>query len=328
MSRGKGGNKRGAGRLVLAGLVLAAIIIALVALAVGLFRTKTPTPPGGGTATPEPTEPQTQPASCPDVQVVAVPGTWESSPTDDPRNPAANPAALLLNVTGPLQEQFPSSRVDVTTVPYVAQFARPMAPPEATYDDSRAQGTAIAENMIRDRAAECPLTSFVLTGFSQGAVIAGDIASSIGNGAANAPIPADRVLGVGLIADGRRDTTAPAGGLNLGVPGGEGAEVLLYGLPTAAIMPGTTMTGPRPGGFGALADRTVQICAPGDLICDAPANVLTNLIGTIGQLATAASGPIHAMYNSNPIIDGATATAYLTGWAAGLIENAPTPAHN
>lgn len=326
----KRGKRGGAGRLVLAGLVLAAIIIALIALAVGLFRTKTPSPPppGGGTAAPEPTEPQAQPASCPDVQVISVPGTWESSPNDDPHNPTANPAALLLNVTGPLQEQFSASRADVMTVPYVAQFSRPMAPPEATYDDSRRQGTEIAETMIRDRAAECPLTDFVLMGFSQGAVIAGDIASSIGNGDANAPISADRVLGVGLVADGRRNTTAPAAGANLGVPGGKGAEVMLYGLPTSAIMPGTTMTGPRPGGFGALDDRTVQICAPGDLICDAPAEVLTNLLGTLGQLATAASAPIHAIYNSNPIIDGTTATSYLTGWAAGLIENAPTPPHN
>ncbi|WP_024795929.1 cutinase family protein [Tomitella biformata] len=326
MSRGK--KRGGGGKLVLGGLVLAAIVIAIIALVFGLTRTQTPPVPGGPTPTPGPEEPQAQPASCPDVQVISVPGTWESSPTDDPHHPTANPAALLLNVTGPLQEQFPESRVDVMTVPYVAQFARPMAPPEATYDDSRAQGKAAAENMIRDRTAECPLTNFVLMGFSQGAVIAGDIASDIGNGVATAPISADRVLGVGLIADGRRDTTAPAAGLNLGVPGGKGAEVLLAGLNLGPLMPGTTMTGPRPGGFGVLADRAVQICAPGDLICDAPAEVLTNLVGTIAQLSTAASAPIHAIYHTNPIIDGTTATAYLTDWAAGLIQNAPTPAHN
>lgn len=323
--RGNGGRK-----IVLAGLVLAAVIIAVIAIVVGMIRT-TPQPgPGGGTtAPPTPGEPQAQPASCPDVQVISIPGTWESAANDDPHNPTANPAALLLNVTGPLQEQFPESRVDVATVPYVAQFARPMAPPEATYDDSRAQGTAIAESMIRDRAAECPLTNYVLMGFSQGAVIAGDIASAIGTGAANAPVAANRVLGVGLIADGRRDTTAAGSAAqNLGVPGGKGAEVMLGGLRNVPLMPGTTMTGPRPGGFGVLADKTVQICAPGDLICDAPVDILTNLIGTIGQLATAASAPIHAMYDTNPIIDGTTGTAYLANWATDLIETAPVPAHS
>ena len=48
----------------------------------------------------------------------------------------------------------------------------------------------------------CPLTSYVLVGFSQGAVIAGDIASDIGNG--RGPVDEDLVLGVTLIADGRR----------------------------------------------------------------------------------------------------------------------------
>ena len=322
----KTGGRGGVRKLVLAGLVLAAVIIAVVAVVVGVIGTQTTQGPGGPTSGPG--EPQAQPASCPDVQVISVPGTWESSPSDDPHHPTANPAALLLNVTEPLQEQFPEARVDVTTVPYVAQFARPMAPPEATYDDSRAQGTAAAESMIRDRAAECPLTSFVLMGFSQGAVIAGDIASAIGNGAANAPISADRVLGVGVIADGRRDANAPGAGLNLGVPGGVGAEVLLGGLSNVPLMPGTTMTGARPGGFGALSDRAVQICAPGDLICDAPADILKNLLGTIAQLNIAASAPVHAIYHTNPIIDGATATSYLTEWAAGLIRDAPAPAHN
>ncbi len=319
--------QRGNGKkLVLAGLVLAAVIIVIIAVVVGVIRTKPSWVPDG--IGPDDTTPQGQPASCPDVQVISVPGTWESAPDDDPHQPSANPAALLLNVTAPLQEQFPDSRVDVATVPYVAQFARPMAPPEATYDDSRAQGTEIAETMIRDRAAECPLTNFVLMGFSQGAVIAGDIASSIGNGADNAPITADHVLGVGLIADGRRDATAAAAGLNLGVAVGKGAEVLLGGLKDVPLMPETTMTGPRPGGFGALADKTVQICAPGDLICDAPAEVLTNLLGTLSQLSIAAKAPIHAIYNSNPIIDGVTGTDYLTDWAASLIEDAPVPPRN
>src|SRR5699024_1224210 len=124
--------------------------------------------------TPTPTQPQAQPASCPDVQMIAVPGTWASSPDDDEHHPTTTPHALLLNVTEPLQEEFPDSRVDVVTVPYVAQFNRPFAPPEATYDDSRAQGTDKTEQIVSEMHSECPLTTFILAGFSQGAVIAGD----------------------------------------------------------------------------------------------------------------------------------------------------------
>ena len=50
-------------------------------------------------------------------------------------------------------------------------------------------------------------------------------------------------------------------------------------MPTLSTL-GLTMTGPRPGGFGTLNDRTNEICAPGDLICAAPAFLIpTNLYG-------------------------------------------------
>lgn len=47
------------------------------------------------------------------------------------------------------------------------------------------------------------------------------------------------------------------------------------------------MTGPRPGGFGALDGKTNEICAPGDLICAAPAEAfnIANLSNTLSTLA-------------------------------------------
>lgn len=324
--------RNGRGRLrrrALIVLVLVAVVVVVAAIVVAFLRNQ-PAPPGPTPPGPAPTEPPptAQPASCPDVQVVAVPGTWESSPDDDPEHPSFNPAALLLPVTEQLQDEFDSDRVDVVTVPYVAQFSRPFAPPETTYDDSRAQGTEKMKQILADRSADCPLTSYVLIGFSQGAVIAGDVAAQIGDGAG--PVPADRVLGVGLVADGRRDADAPgAAAKQLGVPGGVGAEVMLGGLHSVPGFPGTTMTGARPGGLGSLADRSVQICAPGDLICDAPANLAGDLLGTLSKLSTAAGAPIHALYGSNPILPGGqTATGYLEQWADGLVENAPHPAHD
>ncbi|WP_200171138.1 cutinase family protein [Tomitella cavernea] len=323
------------GRRWLSALVLLAIVVVVAAVAVWLQqRPSAPPPPGPGPAPTTP-PPQAQPASCPDVQMVAVPGTWESSPDDDPHHPEFNPNALLLGVTQPVQDKFGAGsgddeggRVDVVTVPYVAQFARPFAPPETTYDASREAGTEATRQILADRYSECPLTSYVLIGFSQGAVIAGDVAAQIGHG--NGPVPADLVLGVGLVADGRRDADAPgAATTQLGVPTGVGAEVMLGGLHDVPGFPGTTMTGARPDGFGVLADRTVQICAPGDLICDAPANLAGDLIGTLTKLGTAVSAPVHALYGSNPILPGGrTATQYLTGWAEDLIEGAPHPAHD
>ena len=159
---------------------------------------------------------------------MSIPGTWESSPQLDPFNPTQFPIALLLNVTNPIREQFGTDRLEIYTVPYTAQFHNPLsADKQMSYNDSRAEGTRNAVKAITDMNNRCPLTSYVLVGFSQGAVIAGDIASDIGNG--RGPVDADLVLGVTLIADGRRQ---PAIGQDVGPnPPGQGAEITLHEIP-------------------------------------------------------------------------------------------------
>ncbi|RRQ27110.1 cutinase family protein [Rhodococcus sp. Eu-32] len=309
-------------KLLAVAVVLGLVIVALWYLLAGRLPKEIPSPiPGPG-----PEEPSSQPADCADVAVIAIPGTWESAANDDPYNPTANPASLMLNVTRALQQQFDPSRATVYTVPYVAQFSNPIAfPPDGqqSYNNSRTEGSAVARDEMTRYSEHCPLTNFVLTGFSQGAVIAGDIASDIGAG--NGPIAADRVLGVTLIADGRRDGTS---GNDIGpAVDGVGAEVALGGLD----LPGITMTGPRPGGFGTLDDKVNQICAAGDLICAAPSEGLSlrNIPQSIGILLGAAGNPVHASYNSFVVDDaGTTSTQWTASWAAGLIESAPEIAHS
>ena len=189
-----------------------ALVVALVVAVVWIMirqpdKTETAIPPTAvpPTAVP-PTKkprPEFQDASCPDVQLMSIPGTWESSPQLDPFNPVQFPIALLLNVTNPIREQFGTERLEIFTVPYTAQFHNPLsADGQMSYNDSRAEGTRAAVKAMTDMNNRCPLTSYVLVGFSQGAVIAGDMASDIGNG--RGPVDEDLVLGVTLIADGRR----------------------------------------------------------------------------------------------------------------------------
>ncbi len=190
---------------------------------------------------------------------MVIPGTWESSPDDDPYSPTANPNSLMLRVSKALAGQFDRSRAEIYTVPYTAQFRNPtnLADRQADYNVSRAQGYKRAAGKIIATNKRCPLTRYVIMGFSQGAVIAGDLASNIGNGrGVLADGDQDFVLGVGLIADGRRqpgkqNDIDPS-------PEGVGAEIALGGM--GSIVPGITMTGPRNGGFGELEDRVQSIC--------------------------------------------------------------------
>jgi hypothetical protein len=325
--------------------ILALIAAASVALVVGLVLVAltgilkphdapsavppsiVPPTSSGSAAHPHKPRPASQDSSCPDVQLMAIPGTWESSLQDDPFNPAQFPKALLLNVTRPIREQFNTSRVETYTVPYTAQFASPGGPPQMTYNESRAEGTRAAVKAMTDLNAKCPLTSYVLVGFSQGAVIAGDIASDIGNG--RGPVDDDLVLGVTLIADGRRQ---PAVGQDIGPnPPGEGAEVTLHEVPLLTSF-GLTMTGPRPGGFGTLNDKTNEICGPGDLICAAPNEAfnIANLPRTLDILGGGAGQPVHALYATPQFwnVNGQPATEWTLNWAHGVIESAPHPKHS
>ncbi|HUH72706.1 MAG TPA: cutinase family protein [Mycobacterium sp.] len=315
--------------LTVAGVVLL-VIVAVVVLLRSPESPPSAVPPGvlppsATTTHPHKPRPASQPASCPDVQLIAVPGTWESSPQDDPLNPVQFPNALLRKVTTPISQQFPSSRVQTYTVAYTAQFHNPLSgDTQMSYNDSRAEGTRATVQAMTDMNNNCPLTSYALMGFSQGAVIAGDIASDIGNG--RGPVDDDLVLGVTLIADGRRQ---PGVGNDVGPdPPGQGAEVTLQEVPMLSGL-GLTMTGARPGGFGALNGKTNEICAPGDLICAAPDEAFSvpNLPNTLNTLAGGAGQPVHAMYATTEFwnLDGVPATDWTLNWAHALIENAPHP---
>ncbi|AZG46850.1 cutinase family protein [Gordonia insulae] len=316
--------------LLFLGLLAILAIILIVVLVITLLQPgppRLPRIPGGPSTSETKERPDAQSADCPDVLTVVIPGTWESSPDDDPYNPSANPRSLMLRVSSALSEQFPSSRTSVYTVPYIAQFRNPtnLADRQADYNVSRTQGYKRAAGKIIDTNKNCPLTRYVIMGFSQGAVIAGDLASNIGNGRGVLDASdQDLVLGVGLIADGRRQ---PGEQNDIGPsPEGVGAEIALSGM--RGIVPGITMTGPRSGGFGELQDRVQSICAPGDLICDSP--TVTNPLRAASQLAGAINNPVHAMYATPRYwsLDGSTATQWMYGWASDVIDEAPRPKHN
>ncbi|PRC48062.1 cutinase, partial [Mycobacterium sp. ITM-2017-0098] len=139
--------------LFAAGAVGVVVVLIVAIVAVLLRRPDSPptavpptaVPPTGVPPTPSKPRPEFQDASCPDVQLISIPGTWESSVVLDPFNPVQFPAALLLNVTNPIRGQFDGQRLEVFTVPYTAQFHNPLsADRQMSYNDSRAEGTRAA----------------------------------------------------------------------------------------------------------------------------------------------------------------------------------------
>ena len=321
--------------LIAAAAMALVVVLVVTVVVIVMRRPDTPSvppsaqPPAGvpGPSTTRKPRPEFQSADCPDVMAISIPGTWESSPTDDPFNPTQFPLSLMTNISRPLAEQFGPERLQVYTVPYTAQFHNPFsADGQMSYNDSRAEGSRATVKAMTEMNDRCPLTSYVIAGFSQGAVIAGDLASDIGNG--RGPVEQDLVLGVTLIADGRRQLGV---GQDVGPnPPGQGAEVTLHEVPVLSEM-GLTMTGPRKGGFGALDDRTFQICGKGDLICSAPEEAFSifNLPKTLETLSGSAAGPVHALYNTPQfwVENGQTATQWTLAWAENLVENAPHPKH-
>lgn len=266
--------------------------------------------PDGKQAQPE------QPDWCPRVEFISAPGTWESKKGDDPINPTANKRSFMLKITKPLQEQYTREDVKVWTLPYTAEFKNINSQGEMSYDESRDEGAATLKAELKDMHEMCPNTKFVMAGFSQGAVIVGDVADRIGGG--HGPIPASSVAGVTLIADGRRE---PGVGKNPGVDlDGIGAEIALApveGL-IQPIVPGASMRGPRKNEFGELAQRTYQICAPNDSICDAPQDISRAL--PRAQKLVEANG-VHARYAKNPkVIKGTTTDKWVVGWAKKTID--------
>ncbi|GAA5094215.1 cutinase family protein [Nocardia iowensis] len=175
---------------------------------------------------------QAAPQHCPEMYVVAIPGTWETSNTDPGKG-------MLAEVA----EDLPG---DVWT-DYVAYPATAFPWEGDVYGRSKQEAIDDARGLITAMAQRCDTTRFALLGYSQGADAAGDLAAEIGTGLG--AVSPNRVALVGLISDPRRSPTDT-----------------LIGPPVTGAGAG----GPRLGGFGWLSPQTYTFCAAGDLYCATP----------------------------------------------------------
>ncbi|MFC4373758.1 cutinase family protein [Nocardia halotolerans] len=233
--------------------------------------------------------PGAQPPCTPYTAILA-PGTWETTPGADPRAPVG----ILRPIGDGLQRQL-GRDITVRYVPYAA----------SAFDLglSYAESLGTLESRLRHMLTGlCSSTRVVLAGYSQGADGIGDLATEIGNG--DGPISADRVVGVGLLADPHRD---PNTTLSLGDP-----------------QPGYGIAGTRSRDFGALTERVRTLCTEGDLYCSLDA-ATSPFLAVLGRVLSGDPGPIANVLP--PTVDPGTlidqAVTMGAGWTT-TAANLPT----
>ncbi|WP_342661652.1 hypothetical protein Rruber_05462 (plasmid) [Rhodococcus ruber] len=228
---------------------------------------------GGCVTVTAPTPAHADPSDCAATFNLFIPGTWETDEHADP----SRPVGMLAPVAEALQHAH-GAAAEVYTLPYMARAFDN----GHTYADSKTDALRRAEHVLSTTTERCPGTRFTITGYSQGADAAGDLAAAIGHH--DGPIPAEKVLAVGLLADPHTGT--------------DGAAVV--GPPSS----GDGIADPRPQGMGALSGRVASICDPGDLYCsiDKGSNPL---LGSLGSILSTTPGAA----NTDGPEDGATAVA-------------------
>lgn len=194
---------------------------------------------------------------CPIVYSVAVPGTTQTNPKADP----TKPVGVLGQILEPIREHSPVRLINYYA-PYPATIIG--GGDGGGYKASKNAGIDSANARLKLVADRCPKTAFILSGYSQGADVAGDIAAAIGHN--RGVIPANRLLAVALVAD---PSQAPVGQPTIGLS-----------------KPGMGFAGVRSGGFGSLTQRNgiLAICAPRDYYCNLPqGDVVMRFIGHLGS---------------------------------------------
>jgi hypothetical protein len=222
--------------------------------------------------------------TCPDLHVLAVQGTTQSSvdaPTDDDTGELSAAVLLVLNAA-----QAEGLRVERTYVAYPADFGYQGL--STAYKTSVMDGynrlTQVASRVLY----QCPTTKLVLLGYSQGGHAVSMLAQQIGAGKAG-PITAGDIALVATFGD---PTRGPDATLFPNRPGQVGPDPWPgtdnKTRPSATKFPdmydspkgqGIGPTRDIASSFGMLDSRVAQWCLNGDLACSAPKSISLAKVG-------------------------------------------------
>lgn len=247
-------------------------------------------------------------AACTPVHVIQVVGTGAGKTTDSTEPKAFAPN---YNPTELLQKKVGADKVSGYNTPYPASVGNismfwSLANPggydggteQFSYGNSVKYGVDKATKHMADYKARCGNAKFQITGYSQGASVAGDIAAAVANGRVPG-VTSDDVANVVLIADPGRSSASAYDSYS-------GDKSVLY----APIPPGKMQknfeivndggsgqktdrigwTGERPARFKGMYGKVLSLCDAGDIACSAEPNSLARgLANYANSESTAAS---------------------------------------
>lgn len=134
---------------------------------------------------------------CAPFVFVGVPGTFEINRDDKP----TDPVGMLKKITDPLAKQLGNQ-----FVPTMINYDADAGVNGTSYRVSSDRGVKKALATVTDVAKRCQSTSIIIGGYSQGAAIAGTVATAIGQ--KRTPVDPARIGGVVLVADPMRNTNS------------------------------------------------------------------------------------------------------------------------
>lgn len=180
-----------------------------------------------------------------------------------------------------------------------------------SYDNSVKQGVEKTLKVAEAVADKCPETSISLIGYSQGAEVMSAVSRKIGAGETN--VSADSIGGVALFADPTREAGTPtlaSGGDAIGqIPKSKANHVsgTLSGLSQIKTPKASGLSQDETGqrSFGALNERVISWCLPGDYVCGLPAEskMAKNLVQVLEKIEL--DDPVKALQLLAESVDGA-----------------------
>lgn len=235
------------------------------------------------------------PSSCADVLVLGARGSGQ------PQNGSASDGGTGLgpqvaSVADRLQGDLAGRTVAVQALRYPARQAELLVLDPSSYFGGLERGVTNAKKALSRQAAKCPRQRFILTGYSQGAMVMHRVLQDLGRSSdASGRKALKRIDAAVLLADGDR---SPGGRVTSMGTAGPGRGISYLSPADSRVRAGALPV--------RLTSRVLSVCEEGDVICDYRSLLQTNSAGIDGTTVHVTS------YTGSPnVIKAAAAAAAL-----------------